>query len=68
MVGDFEIPQAVIASGIAVLSGAASAVAATFYWGGGTKAELEAIKRAQAEMQESIRQILGFLIAGHIPK
>jgi len=46
-------------------SGALSAVATMFYWGGGTRAQLESLNRRMAEIESTNRLILEVLMKGN---
>ena len=55
-------------SGIAgLLSGAVSAVATRFDWGGGPRAQLESLNKRQGEIEANIRLILQVLLKERRP-
>ncbi len=50
-----------------LLSGAVSAVATMFYWGGGTRAQLKSLNNRQGEIEANIRLILQVLLKERRP-
>ena len=54
---DWFSSSAILELLLSAIGGAISAIATIFYWGGGTRAELQALKESQAKIEADIRDI-----------